>query len=244
MLWQASSFSWDMLQGQPSEGRNVPPNYLELVRDASYRALIIQELTENVAKMKRARAVTQSTGQGHILAPESGLDGKGHFYGASMPVSLRHQRTLDSLYEQRLSVGFCARPDLPFLPCCAAVSSWCKGIRGARWRCTRTVREAAFVTPSHVCLPALFCAPPQEPCDINEHMATLRQYASKCGVVAEMGVRNVVATYAFMKGLEESGAATKKLFCVDIEPVDFSPEQEMAAKFGDPTLCVRGRPCA
>jgi|NorSeaMetagenome_1021524.scaffolds.fasta_scaffold110365_2 hypothetical protein len=75
-------------------------------------------------------------------------------------------------------------------------------------------------------------------------MATLRQYASKCGVVAEMGVRNVVATYAFMKGLEESGAATKKLFCVDIEPVDFSPEQEMAAKFGDPTLCVRGRPCA
>ena len=75
-------------------------------------------------------------------------------------------------------------------------------------------------------------------------MATLRQYASKCGVVAEMGVRNVVATYAFMKGLEESGAATKKLFCVDIEPVDFSQEQEMAAKFGDPTLCVLGRPCA
>jgi hypothetical protein len=115
-----------MLQGQPSEGRNVPPNYLELVRDASYRALIIQRLTENVAKMKRARAVTQSTGQGHILAPESGLDGKGHFYGAAMPVSLRHQRTLDSLYEQRLSVGFCADPTFHF--CHAALRS----LAGAR----------------------------------------------------------------------------------------------------------------
>ena len=48
-----------------------------------------------------------------------------------------------------------------------------------------------------------------------------------------MGVRSVVSTYAFLKGLQDGGAAVKKLFCVDIESVDFSPEKEMAAKFGD-----------
>lgn len=197
----------------------------------------MQQLEQRAAQKRGTDLPLQTTGQGHTLAPESGVDGQGHFYGHGMPVSLRHQRTLDSLYEQRSSVGFNARPDPHF--CHAALrSDWRKGARGVQWRCTRTFREAAFGTPSRVCLPALFFAPPQEGCDINEHMPTLRKYASKCGVVAEMGVRSVVATYAFMKGLEESGTAEKKLFCVDIEPVDFSPEKEMAAKFGNPTLCV------
>jgi hypothetical protein len=53
-----------------------------------------------------------------------------------------------------------------------------------------------------------------------------------------MGVRSVVSTYAFLKGLEENGAREKKLYCVDVEFVDFSPEKDMAAKFGDPA-CVR-----
>jgi len=83
----------------------------------------------------------------------------------------------------------------------------------------------------------------QEPCDINEHLPTLRSYASKCEVVAEMGVRNVVATYAFLKGLEENGAREKKLYCVNIEHVDFSPEKDMAAKFGDPCVCLCARAC-
>ena len=39
----------------------------------------------------------------------------------------------------------------------------------------------------------------QEPTDIDEHMPTLRDYASKVGIVAEMGVRTIVSTYAFLK---------------------------------------------
>ena len=39
----------------------------------------------------------------------------------------------------------------------------------------------------------------QEPTDIDEHMPTLRDYASRVGIVAEMGVRTIVSTYAFLK---------------------------------------------
>lgn len=36
--------------------------------------------------------------------------------------------------------------------------------------------------------------------DINEHVPTLREYASKCDHVTEMGVRSVVSTYGIMMG--------------------------------------------
>jgi len=39
----------------------------------------------------------------------------------------------------------------------------------------------------------------QAPSDINEHLPALREYASKCGTVAELGVRTKVSTYAFLK---------------------------------------------
>jgi hypothetical protein len=33
--------------------------------------------------------------------------------------------------------------------------------------------------------------------DINEHIPTLYEYAKNCEVIAEMGVRGVVSTWAF-----------------------------------------------
>ena len=75
------------------------------MRDASFRAQLRQRLNDaRKAELEKSLCKYQYTGQGHSMAPESGIDGKGHFFGSGMPVSLRHQRTLDSLYEQRLSV--------------------------------------------------------------------------------------------------------------------------------------------
>lgn len=38
------------------------------------------------------------------------------------------------------------------------------------------------------------------PSDINEHLPVLREYASMCNHITEMGVRGVVSTYAFLMG--------------------------------------------
>lgn len=46
--------------------------------------------------------------------------------------------------------------------------------------------------------------------DINEHLPTLYRYASECKHVTEMGVRDVVSTWAFLK------SAPDKLICYDI----------------------------
>ena len=57
------------------------------------------------------------------------------------------------------------------------------------------------------------------PSDINEHMETLRSYASECEHITEMGVRTVVSTWAFLKG------NPKRLVSIDINP---SPVEEAA----------------
>ena len=41
------------------------------------------------------------------------------------------------------------------------------------------------------------------PSDINEHIEVLYAYARKCESVTELGVRSVVATWAFLKGAKE-----------------------------------------
>lgn len=56
--------------------------------------------------------------------------------------------------------------------------------------------------------------------DIHEHLPTLREYASKCSSVVEMGVRSIVSTWAFLKGLSESDSTVKNLTSVDIENID------------------------
>ena len=39
------------------------------------------------------------------------------------------------------------------------------------------------------------------PCDINEHLPTLLSYTTKCNTVVECGVRDIVSSFAFAKGL-------------------------------------------
>lgn len=46
--------------------------------------------------------------------------------------------------------------------------------------------------------------------DINEHLPVLKAYAEKCAHITEMGVRDVVSTWAFLAALP------KKLRCIDI----------------------------
>jgi hypothetical protein len=60
------------------------------------------------------------------------------------------------------------------------------------------------------------------PSDINEHLPTLRKYATKCSTIAEMGVRGCVSTWAFIQGLIENKEQKKELMCVDIDDLDLS----------------------
>lgn len=53
--------------------------------------------------------------------------------------------------------------------------------------------------------------------DINEHLPTLAEYASKCEHVTEMGVRGIVSTWALLKG------KPKKLVSIDIVNPDAQP---------------------
>lgn len=41
------------------------------------------------------------------------------------------------------------------------------------------------------------------PSDINEHLSTLKKYTEECKSVLELGVRNIVSTYAFLAGNPE-----------------------------------------
>lgn len=60
--------------------------------------------------------------------------------------------------------------------------------------------------------------------DINEHLPTLKQYAEKCETVCEMGVREVVSTWAFL------AANPKKLTCYDLYLTAGVREAEKLAK--------------
>jgi hypothetical protein len=68
--------------------------------------------------------------------------------------------------------------------------------------------------------------------DINEHIPTLYEYAKNCEVIAEMGVRGVVSTWAFLKGLNDNKSDTKKLTCVDIEDIDMTEAIRAGADAG------------
>ena len=80
------------------------------------------------------------------------------------------------------------------------------------------------------------------PSDINEHLDTLYQYAKQCNHVTELGVRSVVATWAFLKGApvyrgydmfehpnmkiiptihDDAKVIIADVLDVDIEPTDF-----------------------
>ena len=52
--------------------------------------------------------------------------------------------------------------------------------------------------------------------DINEHLPTLRDLAKECEHVTEMGVRDVVSTWAFLLGLSDNSKKKKVLRSYDI----------------------------
>jgi len=52
------------------------------------------------------------------------------------------------------------------------------------------------------------------PSDINEHLETLKKYTEECDIVIEMGVRQIVSTWAFLAG------NPKKLISLDL----YNPE--------------------
>jgi hypothetical protein len=54
------------------------------------------------------------------------------------------------------------------------------------------------------------------PSDISEHIGTLAKYAKNCNAIGELGVRNVVSTWAFLQGLINNDQIEKRLTCVDI----------------------------
>ena len=57
------------------------------------------------------------------------------------------------------------------------------------------------------------------PSDINEHLPTLKKYASLCETVVELGVRGIVSTYGLLAG-HPSG-----MISVDIiDPIEFLKE--------------------
>lgn len=49
--------------------------------------------------------------------------------------------------------------------------------------------------------------------DINEHIQTLYEYTKECDSVVECGVRNVVSSWAFVKGLIDGGKGTNLTSC-------------------------------
>ena len=56
--------------------------------------------------------------------------------------------------------------------------------------------------------------------DINEHLPTLLNYASKCESVLELGVRGCVSSWAFASGLIENGLEKKELILNNKEVCD------------------------
>lgn len=59
------------------------------------------------------------------------------------------------------------------------------------------------------------------PSDINEHLPTLKEYASECNHITEMGVRYIVSTYALLMG------KPKKMISYDIMDCNWQPVREL-----------------
>lgn len=65
-----------------------------------------------------------------------------------------------------------------------------------------------------------------KPSDINEHLEALKNYASECDHITEMGVRNVVSTWAFLSG------KPKKYVGIDILPCPIETAERLAKEEG------------
>ncbi len=56
----------------------------------------------------------------------------------------------------------------------------------------------------------------QQPSDINQHVPLLRELASECSSVIEIGVRSMVSSWGILKGLSESPSTTRSYLGIDL----------------------------
>lgn len=73
-----------------------------------------------------------------------------------------------------------------------------------------------------------------KPSNIHEHMSVLAEYAEKCTSVVELGVSEMITTWAFMKGLRFNKKKKKHITCVDIlkQPENFTAMKQLGEKNG------------
>lgn len=57
------------------------------------------------------------------------------------------------------------------------------------------------------------------PSDIWEHLPLMCKYSMQCDSIVEVGVRSIVSTWAFVKGLAHNGKQKKELICIDVDDV-------------------------
>lgn len=68
--------------------------------------------------------------------------------------------------------------------------------------------------------------------NVNEHIPILAEYAEKCTSVAELGIREMTTTWAFLKGLRFNKKKKKVLIGVDIagQPERYEQMTQLATK--------------
>lgn len=62
----------------------------------------------------------------------------------------------------------------------------------------------------------------RKPSDINEHLETLSNYASRCNSIFETGVRGVVSSWALLHGLSKNNSDSKTFVMNDIDLINTS----------------------
>ena len=68
--------------------------------------------------------------------------------------------------------------------------------------------------------------------DIYEHMDTLYEYSMKCESIFETGVRGVVSSWAFLKGLNDNDGTNNELLMNDIEMCEFKEIETLSINTG------------
>lgn len=96
----------------------------------------------------------------------------------------------------------------------------------------KLINEQAPITAEQI-LSGMYERVVNEWSDIQEHIPTLRDYASRSTSILECGVRSAVSTWGFMKGLYESEYPIKKLVGVDLhDHPNVSAIKELASSLG------------
>lgn len=81
--------------------------------------------------------------------------------------------------------------------------------------------------------------PHQDSSDIQEHLITLYEYASKCDSVFETGVRGCISSWAFLYGLlSNNNGVNKKLLCNDINVCNIDELLEASKSFNIEINCI------